>query len=111
MYMLDTNICIYVINKRPSGVLHRFENLSSDDLCISIVTFAELHYGVERSSAQDRNRQIVDDFTSRLEIRPWTGVPPCTTPRSAALWRPRAPRSAIWTCSSLPTPVVAIVRW
>ena len=71
MYMLDTNICTYVINRRPPGVLRRFENLASDDLCISIITFAELHYGVERSSAQDRNRQIVDDFTSRLEVRPW----------------------------------------
>ena len=110
MYMLDTNICIYVINKRPSGVLHRFENLSSDDLCISIVTFAELHYGVERVP------RTATDKSSTISLHVWksglgTGVPPCTTPRSAALWRPRAPRSAIWTCSSLPTPVVAIVRW
>jgi tRNA(fMet)-specific endonuclease VapC len=40
-------------------------------LCISVIAFAELHYGVERSRAPERNRQIVDDFTSRLEIRPW----------------------------------------
>ena len=71
MYMLDTNICIYVINRRSPGVLRRFENVPSGDLCISIVTFAELHYGVERSSDQNRNRPIVDDFTSRLEVRPW----------------------------------------
>ena len=69
--MLDTNICIYVLNKRPPGVLRRFEKVTPEDLCISIVTFAELHYGVERSTAQDRNRRIVDDFTSRLEIRAW----------------------------------------
>lgn len=77
MFMLDTNICIYIINKRPPGVLRRFERHATDDLCISIVTFAELHYGVERSSDQSGNREIVDDFTSRLEVRSWD--------RSAAL--------------------------
>ena len=39
MYLLDTNICIYIIKKRPSTVLTRFQTISSEDLYISIVKF------------------------------------------------------------------------
>ncbi len=71
MYMLDTNICIYILKKRPLTVFKRFENLDVDDLCISIVTYAELQYGVEKSIKKRENKIIVNELVSRLLILSW----------------------------------------
>ena len=48
-YMLDTNICIYVIKNKPPTVLQRFRDHQNDGLCISAITLAELVHGVEKS--------------------------------------------------------------
>ncbi len=48
-YMLDTDICSYILRERPIEVLEHFETLEMDQLCISVVTYAELIYGVEHS--------------------------------------------------------------
>lgn len=69
--MLDTNICIYIIKKRPPTILQHFQTISSDQLCISVVTLAELQYGVDKSSAQEKNQIVVDDFVSRLLLLDW----------------------------------------
>ena len=69
--MLDTNICIYTIRKRPPDVLTKFEKIQPSQLCISSVTFAELQYGIERSSSKRMNQEIVDQFSARLQILPW----------------------------------------
>ena len=68
--MLDTNICIYVIKRRPMEVLDTF-NKFAGTLCISSVTFAELCHGVEKSALPEHNRRQVEDFVSRLEILPY----------------------------------------
>ncbi len=70
-YMLDTDTCSYVIRERPIGVLERFRKLSMDQVCISAVTYAELIYGVERSSSKRINRPIVDEFVQHLDIIAW----------------------------------------
>lgn len=66
-YMLDTNIVIYVIKRRPLEVLDTF-NRWAGAMCISVVTEAELLHGAEKSSNRDRNLRQVEDFTSRLEV-------------------------------------------
>ncbi len=71
MYMLDTNMCIYLIKKRPLSVLRRFEEIEEDKLCISVITFAELQYGIEHSSSKKLNQDILDEFVSRLTISVW----------------------------------------
>jgi len=71
LYMLDTDICSYIIKKRPFSVFKRFEEFEKDQLCISIITYAELHYGVTRSSSQKINLSIVENFINRLVILPW----------------------------------------
>lgn len=71
MYMLDTNTCIYVIKKRPPEVLHRFEAVANEQICISVVTQAELQYGVERSAKIAHNQRILDEFVARLSVWPW----------------------------------------
>ena len=50
-YMLDTNICIYVMKNRPEKVLQRFREELDGGLCISSITLAELEYGMKHSSA------------------------------------------------------------
>lgn len=70
IYMLDTNICIYVINSRPAIVLERFRLERIGDIVISSVTAAELAFGVAKSGSV-RNRQALDMFLSTLEILPF----------------------------------------
>jgi len=68
--MLDTNICIYVINSRPAIVLERFRLERLGDIAISSVTAAELAFGVAKSGSV-RNRQALEMFLSTLEILPF----------------------------------------
>ena len=53
-YMLDTNICIYVIKNRPVALRERFDQLA-EALCISTITLGELLYGVEKSARRSQN--------------------------------------------------------
>ena len=66
-FMLDTNIVIYVIKRRPIELLDVF-NRHAGQMCISSITLAELLHGVEKSSMPDRNLRKVEDFVSRLEV-------------------------------------------
>jgi tRNA(fMet)-specific endonuclease VapC len=70
LYLLDTNICIYIINKRPMEVFDRFEGLAVGQVAISSVTGAELSFGVEKSGSS-RNRQALDKFLAPLDILPF----------------------------------------
>lgn len=66
-YMLDTNIAIYVIKRKPIKILNIF-NLHARRMVISAITHAELLHGVEKSSAPERNLRQVEDFVSRLVV-------------------------------------------
>lgn len=70
-YMLDTDICSYVIRERPLEVLKRFEELEMGQLFISVITYAELIYGVEHSTSKKINRKIIDNFVQHLSIVVW----------------------------------------
>ena len=65
--MLDTNIAIYVIKRRPPEALATF-NQHAGQLCISSITLAELMHGAEKSAKPDHNLRQVEDFTSRLTV-------------------------------------------
>ncbi len=67
-YLLDTNICIYVIKKRPPRVLHKLTKLDISDVGISSITLSELEYGVEESQFPQRNRRALLEFLSPIEI-------------------------------------------
>jgi tRNA(fMet)-specific endonuclease VapC len=69
-YMLDTNICIYVIKNRPAALKQKFNRLT-DQLCISSVTLSELYYGAEKSARKDQNLEVVEAFTARLDVLPY----------------------------------------
>ena len=70
-YLLDTNIVIYVIKRRPIGVLDTF-NANVSRMAISAITLAELLHGVEKSSQPAANFAVVEDFCSRLDVLPYT---------------------------------------
>lgn len=69
-YMLDTNIAIYIIKKRPLELLETFNRYDSQ-MCISSITLAELLHGVEKSTMPEKNLRNVEDFVSRLEVLPY----------------------------------------
>lgn len=66
-YILDTNIVIYVIKRRPLEILETF-NRHAGQMCISSITFAELIHGAEKSAKPEHNLRQIEDFTSRLEV-------------------------------------------
>jgi tRNA(fMet)-specific endonuclease VapC len=67
-YMLDTNICIYLIKQKPSKVLKHFKSHSVGDIGISSITLAELRYGVSKSQYVEKNQQALDEFILPLEV-------------------------------------------
>jgi len=69
-YLLDTNIVIYVIKRRPLSALQLF-NDNEGRMAISSITLAELLHGAEKSNAPVRSLATVEDFCSRLEVLPY----------------------------------------
>ncbi|MCH9698524.1 MAG: type II toxin-antitoxin system VapC family toxin [Gammaproteobacteria bacterium] len=70
-YMLDTDMCSYIIKQHPVSVLLHFQKLSMEQICISIISYAELMYGVERSSSKRINRPIIENFLRHLDVVEW----------------------------------------
>ena len=70
-YMLDTNIIIYAKNRRPETVFDRLRAMSTQDLCISSITMAELEYGIANSSKPEQNRLALSLFLSGIETVPF----------------------------------------
>lgn len=67
-YMLDTNICIYLIKQKSPIVVTHFKSHVVGDIGISSVTLAELRYGVAKSRYSEQNRRALDEFILPLEI-------------------------------------------
>ena len=67
-YMLDTNICIYVIKHKPEKVFQKLQTIYPEDVCISSVTYAELVHGVEKSAAVEKNRLALSMLLANIEI-------------------------------------------
>jgi tRNA(fMet)-specific endonuclease VapC len=71
MYMLDTNICIYVLKHHSDKLRHKFKAINN--ICISSVTYGELCFGIENGVGSMRETRWgqLDIFTQRLLIDPW----------------------------------------
>ena len=67
-YMLDTNICIYAIKNKPESVIRKVLAQTPEDLCISVITYAELMHGVEKSQAVEKNRIALSLFLSAITV-------------------------------------------
>ena len=70
-YLLDTNIVIYVLKRRPIEVLSVF-NQNASRMAISAITLSELFHGAEKSTRVSDNLLAIEDFCSRLEVLPYS---------------------------------------
>lgn len=67
-YLLDTNICIYLIKKRPQEAFAQFRQHSPQDVAISTITLFELEYGVQKSQSRQRSQDALARFLLPLNL-------------------------------------------
>ncbi|MEM9276857.1 MAG: type II toxin-antitoxin system VapC family toxin [Cyanobacteria bacterium P01_F01_bin.143] len=67
-FLLDTNICIYIIKQKPREVLQKFNTYRVGDIGVSSITVAELEFGVQKSQFPARNQQALTQFLLPLNI-------------------------------------------
>jgi tRNA(fMet)-specific endonuclease VapC len=71
LFLLDTNICIYLIKRKPPEVIERLSSLNLAEVGISAITLAELTYGVAKSSQPGKNQNALNSFLAPLEVAPF----------------------------------------
>jgi len=71
MYMLDTDICIYLRKRQPESVYKRFDKLDLTEICISSITYAELLFGAQCSRNVQENIKVVEEFGRLVRIMPF----------------------------------------
>ncbi len=67
-FLLDTNICIYIIKQKPPEVLQKFNIYQVGDIGVSSITVAELEFGVQKSQFPTKNQQALTQFLLSLTI-------------------------------------------
>jgi tRNA(fMet)-specific endonuclease VapC len=72
-FMLDTNVCIYIIKRKPADLLERFKQTDISEISISSITLSELFYGVSKSSKPEQNFMALTQFVAPLGILPFGG--------------------------------------
>jgi tRNA(fMet)-specific endonuclease VapC len=70
-YMLDTNICIYIIKRKTPDVIKRLKQRQISQVGISSITLSELEYGVAKSSKPEKNQFALAQFLAPMEILPY----------------------------------------
>ena len=71
LYLLDTNTCIYFLNRSSERIISQFKKYSPSEIMLSSITVAELFYGAEKSKARKKNWAVVEDFVSNFGIVPF----------------------------------------
>ena len=71
MWLLDTNICIYLIKKRPQRLLARLRGTDIDRVSVSAITVAELQYGVAKSARPEQNALALGALLAPLRVEPF----------------------------------------
>jgi tRNA(fMet)-specific endonuclease VapC len=74
LYMLDTNICIYLMKNQPEQVARRFEKCYFGDVVMSAITFAELEYGVAVSANPKREKRNLAALAQDIRVMPFDAV-------------------------------------
>ena len=70
-YMLDSNICIYIIKRKPKNVLIKLKECRQHGLAISAITLAELEHGVSKSEHREKNRDSLTQFLTIVDVLPF----------------------------------------
>ena len=71
-YLLDTNICIYLIKERPPEVLARFQQIQMKQIYIPTIVIFELYYGIEKNNSQKRNLVALEKFIAPFSVVDFT---------------------------------------
>jgi tRNA(fMet)-specific endonuclease VapC len=67
-YMLDTNICIYIIKQKPETIIDRFRQVQVSEIGVSSITLSELEYGAVKSAKPEQNKLALAQFIAPIEI-------------------------------------------
>jgi len=68
MFLLDTNICIYIINRNPRQVVDKIKSYRPNQIKLSSISMGELEYGISKSQQREKNRQALIHFSSAFDI-------------------------------------------
>ncbi len=71
LYLLDTDICSYIMKLYPESTFYRFQITHPEDIIISAVTYAELMFGAVRSGSTRINAEVIRDFMRHLTCHAW----------------------------------------
>ncbi len=71
MYLIDTNICIYIMNNHPKEVIQKCRSVGVGNICISSITTSELWYGVHKSQKIEENKKRLEEFLMPFTILPY----------------------------------------
>ena len=71
LYLLDTNTCIYFLNRSSERIISQFKKYSPSEIVLPSITVAELFYGAEKSKARKKNWAVVEEFVSNFGIVPF----------------------------------------
>ncbi len=110
LYMLDTNICIYIQRQRPEKVLARFQKLKPGDAAISVITWGELVYGAEKSKQRKKALQLLGEFKSFVPVLPIPESSGNTYGPSAHYWNPKERLLVTTICGSQHTQKRQLLR-
>jgi tRNA(fMet)-specific endonuclease VapC len=72
MYILDTDICSYLMKRSQPALIERVKAFAPRDLKISVITLFELEYGIQRSDRRDVLRRVVRAFLENVELLDWS---------------------------------------
>lgn len=72
MYLLDTDICSYIMKRSHPALLERVRPFEPKELKVSVISVFELEYGVRRSDRAKELERIVQAFLENVEILAWT---------------------------------------
>ncbi len=71
-YLIDTNICIYIMNQQPVEIINKFNSYSVGEIGVSSITVSELQYGVSKSRHKQKNQQRLDEFLVPFDVLSFT---------------------------------------
>ena len=71
MYMLDTNIFIFAMRHPDTPCVHTVASHAGIDICISVITYAELEYGIQNIRNPERNREAINRMLAGIPILPF----------------------------------------
>lgn len=71
MFLLDTNICIYLIKKRSPELIAKLLEHSVTEIALSSITLSELKYGVHKSQHQEKNAAALERFLFPFQVLPY----------------------------------------